>query len=135
MADTEEEVGLSHEVGRYTLHRKDAAGNLMQIDLTATNLLTLLPLIQRACSQTLQEHGTRILRGSDGSAIAPMTAKGYDVNIDLFHKDEVFLTLADAFENYFSFAMSPTDALMIAKRLAEKVRELDQQLKPPRDRQ
>ena len=135
MADVEEEVGLSHEAGCYTLYRKDAAGNLTQIDLTGTNLLALLPLIQRACSQMLQDQTNRIVRASSGSAIVPMTAKGFDVNVDLFHKDEVFLTLADAFENHFSFAMSPTDALMVAKRLAEKVRELDQSQKPPSTRQ
>lgn len=135
MSGAEEEVGLDHESGRYILHRKGGAGNLTQIDLTATNLLTLLPLIQRACSQLLQEQTTRIVRDQRGSAIVPMTVQGYDVNIDLFHKDELFLTLADAFGNHFAFSLSPNDAVMIAKRLAEQVRALDQAKRPPQTRQ
>jgi hypothetical protein len=64
-----------------------------------------------------------------------MAATGYDVTVDAFHKDEVFLTLRDGYANDFAFALSPTDAIMVARRLAEKVRELDQQSKPPSTRQ
>jgi hypothetical protein len=127
MADTEEEVSLSQAGERYTLRRKDLTGKKTRIVLTATNLLAILPIIQRECTQRLEQWAGSVLRLPGVSPIVPMAATGYDVTVDEFHKDEVFLTLRDGYGNHFAFALSPTDAVMIAKRLAEKFREL----KPP----
>jgi hypothetical protein len=135
MADPEEEISLFHKGERYTLRRKNAAGKVTRISLTIMNLLAILPIIQRACSQQLEARIGPILRAHGASPIVPMGAKGYDVTIDEFHKDEVFLTLRDAYGNDFAFALSPTDAILVARRLAEKVRELDKQMKPPPTRQ
>jgi hypothetical protein len=134
MADDREEVSLSHEGDQYTLQRKDAAGRETEIVLSAENLLAVLPLLQLACSQRLEAWTGPNLRDSGASPIVPMTAKGFDVTTSFFHKDEVFLTLRDAYQNDFAFALSPMDALRVAERLAEKVRELDQQQKPPSTR-
>jgi hypothetical protein len=134
MADAEE-VSLSQRGERYSLRRKNAAGRVTRISLTITNLLAILPVIQRACSQQLEARTGPTLRAQGASPIVPMAAKGYDVTVDAFHKDEVFLTLRDGYGNDFAFALSPRDALMVAQRLAEKVRELDQQTGPSPTRQ
>jgi hypothetical protein len=135
MSEDHEEVTLSWRGENYTLQRKTARGRVSRISLTIMNLLAALPLIQRACSQRLETWAGPTLRVAGASPIVPMTAKGFDVTVDAFHKDEVFLTLRDNYENDFAFALSPTDALTIAKRLAEKVRELDQRARPAQTRQ
>lgn len=124
MPDTGEEVTLSYEGEQYTLQRRTADGQKTEIVLTLSNLLAILPHLQRACSQRLEKRAGPILRLPGVSPIVPMTAGGYDVTTDAFHKDEVFLTLADNYRNFYSFALSPQDALKVAARIAEKVRDL-----------
>jgi len=71
-----EELSLSQRGDRYTLRRKNAAGKVTRIALTDMNLLALLPLIQRACTQRLEEWTGPVLRAAGASPIIPMTAKG-----------------------------------------------------------
>ena len=129
MSDEREEVSLFHEGDRHTLRRKDADGRETEIELTTANLLALRPLIQKTCAQFLEQWGGPTLRGSGTQSIVPITAGGFDVTVDAFHRDEVFLALRDRDGDDYAFALSPSDALRVARRLAEKVRELEQSLK------
>lgn len=135
MPDNPEEVVLSRKGDHYTLQRKNAAGKVARISLTATALLAVRPLIQRECSQLLEARTGPVLRAANAEPIIPMAVTRFDVNPEAFHKSEIFLTLRDGYENDFAFALSPLDALRVAKRLAEKVKELGQQRKPPQTRQ
>lgn len=124
MADAEAEVSLSREEDHYILRATDGSGKENEISLGLTALLAVLPLIQRECSQRLEARTGPGIRAQGALPIIPMAVTGFDVNPEAFHRSEIFLTLRDGYENHFAFALKPDDALRVAKRLAEKVREL-----------
>jgi hypothetical protein len=125
MANNWEEVRLGRqENGGFLLERWDATRKLGSIVLGETNLLSLLPLIQRECAQLLANRLTPDLKEQGVEPIVTIPVTGFAIGEDL-HQQEIFLTFQDEDGNQYRFSFeSAGNAQRVAQRLlarAEKV--------------
>jgi hypothetical protein len=124
MPELFEEVSLEYRGNIYTLRRLSADGQLSEIKLTETNLLSLLPLIQRECAQLLASRTTPGLKEHGVEPIVTIPVARFVVGNDL-HQTEIYLTLEDKDGNAYRFSFDPPDGVRrIARRLTERADQL-----------
>ena len=125
-----EEIQLHHRGDRYTLERWDSAGTLHSITLLESNLLSLLPLIQRECARLLATRATPGLTAQGVEPIVTIPVGGFVVTEDV-HQTEILLSLQDKDGNQYRFSFDPPEgARRVAQRLVERADKLAQATPP-----
>jgi hypothetical protein len=124
MPDQWEEIRLTHHDDDYALERRDATGALSTISLSGSNLLSLLPLIQKECAQLKANLLTPGLKAQGVLPNASMEVRRFLIANDL-HKSEIYLSLVDNDENAYSFSFRPPEsAKRVGLRLIERADQL-----------
>jgi hypothetical protein len=132
VAEGIEEIRLIARGGSFHIERMSHQGEFSAIELCEANLLSLLPLLQRACTLLLEKHATAALRAQGATPLVAAPVREIVIGNDL-HKSEIYLTLIDKDGNRFPFALEPVAALNTAIRLAETAKKLDSE--PPKTAQ
>jgi hypothetical protein len=128
MAESFSELFIEEREDRYVLIRVDANRGRMEFPLSETDVLYLGRLASTAARGILASKLQAVSgAGLSASVVAPVTA--VELNSDL-HNSEVLLRIRDETGGEFDFALEPSGARRLGRRLMEWGDRVDNAEKP-----